>query len=103
MTLAEFIQKQKEHEEARETLRQEQTYLDDYLNHIHLIKQYRDDPVMRSILNQGNAEALTANQMSKIAMKAVALNYDKVTKWIEGRLHLVKLLLGDLQAKKLTE
>ncbi len=63
MSLSEWLQKQKEHEQARETLRQEQTNNDIYLEKIYYSKLYRDNPkeIERLGIGRGNAHDVTAN------------------------------------------
>ncbi len=63
MSLSEWLQKQKEHEEARETMRQEQTSNDMYLEKIYLQKLFRDQPkeIEKLGIGRGNAHDVTAN------------------------------------------
>ena len=103
MTLAEFIEMMKEHAEARETLRQEQQHQDNYLNQIYLTKLYRNDPKMRTILNRGSADDVTANQKVRFRVKAVALDYDNITRWLERSKSKIRQLLKDLDLQTLSE
>jgi hypothetical protein len=63
MSLIEWLQKQKEHEEAREMTRQEQTSNDMYLEKIYLQKLFRDQPkeIEKLGIGRGNAHDVTAN------------------------------------------
>ena len=79
----EFIEAQKEHEAAREMMREEQGMQDNYLNQLYLTKLYRNDPKKSALLNKGSADDLTANQKVRIRVKAIALDYDQITKWLE--------------------
>ncbi len=63
MSLSEWLHKQKEHEQARETLRQEQTNNDIYLEKIYYSELFRDNPkeIERLGIGRGNAHDVTAN------------------------------------------
>lgn len=84
MSLAEFLQKQKEHEEARETLKQEQVTSDVYLEKIYYTKLFRDKPqeIERLGIGRGNAHDVTANQKVRFKVKCVGLDFDMVSHWL---------------------
>lgn len=84
MSLVEWLEKQKEHEAAREMLRQEQTSGDIYMEKIFFSKLYRDQPkeIERLGIGLGNSHDVTANQKVRFKVKAVGLDFDLVSKWL---------------------
>ena len=76
--MTEWLEKQKEHEAARETLRQEQNQGDIYLEKIYYSRLYRDQPkeIERLGIGRGNAHDVTANQKVRFKVKAVGLDFE---------------------------
>lgn len=76
LTMLEFLERQEEHKLAREMVRNEDK-TDPYLEKLFLQKLYRGDQVSldKLGLKRNCAEDFTANQKTKIKIKAVGLDY----------------------------
>lgn len=76
LTMLEFLERQEEHKLAREMVRNEDK-TDPYLEKLFLQKLYRGDQVSldKLGLKRNSAEDFTANQKTKIKIKAVGLDY----------------------------